>query len=314
MVRAAGGSPAGLERNRESENDVKLLERLSPLLVRIRGPVREAMLLTAGAVLLAVTIDMFLIPSDIAPGGVSGVAIILNQYTGWPVGITMLVLNLPLLLIGFRRLGRFGFLTRTVYVVLIYNLGVDLLAGWLPRGITQDLLLNSLYGGLLGGAATGLVYRASGTIGGTAILGRIIQKRTGVPVSQVYLLTDGGVILLAGLTFGWEKALYALITVFVWGVAADYVLEGPSVVRTAFVVTDAPDELAQALLSRLSIGVTAWAARGKFSEASHTVLFCTISRPEVDALRSVVKQVDPKAFVVISHGHQSTGGMLGPHS
>jgi len=293
---------------------VKRLERLSPTLVRLRGPLREAVLLTVGALLLAVTIDMFLIPSDIAPGGVSGVAIILNQYTGWPVGITMLILNLPLLLLGFRHLGRFGFLTRTVYVVLVYNLGVDLLAGWLPRGITQDLLLNSLYGGLLGGAATGLVYRASGTIGGTAILGRIIQKRTGVPVSQIYLLTDGGVILLAGLTFGWEKALYALITVFVWGVAADYVLEGPSVVRTAFVVTDAPDELAQALLSRLSIGVTAWPARGKFSEASHTVLFCTISRPEVDALRSVVKQVDPKAFVVISHGHQSTGGMLGPHS
>jgi len=293
---------------------MKRLERLSPMLARLRGPVREAVLLTAGAVLLAVTIDMFLIPSDIAPGGVSGVAIILNQYTGWPVGVTMLVLNLPLLLLGFRHLGRFGFLTRTVYVVVIYNLGVDLLANWLPGGITQDLLLNSLYGGLLGGAATGLVYRASGTIGGTAILGRIIQKRTGVPVSQIYLLTDGGVILLAGLTFGWEKALYALITVFVWGVAADYVLEGPSVVRTAFVVTDAPDELAQALLSRLSIGVTAWPARGKFSEASHTVLFCTISRPEVDALRSVVKQVDPKAFVVISHGHQSTGGMLGPHS
>lgn len=280
--------------------------------LRLRDSAREAVLLTVGAALLAFTVDLFLIPSQIAPGGVSGIAIILNHLTGWPVGVTMLVLNLPLLWLGFRRLGRFGFLTRTVYVVVVYNLGVDILAGWLPEGITQDLLLNALYGGLLGGAATGLVYRASGTIGGTGILGRIIQKRTGVPVSQVYLLTDGGVILAAGLTFGWEKALYALITVFIWGVAADYVLEGPSVVRTAFVVTDMPEEVSQALLGRLSIGVTAWPARGMFSEASHTVLFCTVSRPEVDALRSVVRQVDPKAFVVVGHGHQSTGGVLGP--
>jgi uncharacterized membrane-anchored protein YitT (DUF2179 family) len=280
--------------------------------LRLRDSAREAVLLTVGAALLAFTVDLFLIPSQIAPGGVSGIAIILNHLTGWPVGVTMLVLNLPLLWLGFRRLGRFSFLTRTVYVVVVYNLGVDILAGWLPEGITQDLLLNALYGGLLGGAATGLVYRASGTIGGTGILGRIIQKRTGVPVSQVYLLTDGGVILAAGLTFGWEKALYALITVFIWGVAADYVLEGPSVVRTAFVVTDMPEEVSQALLGRLSIGVTAWPARGMFSEASHTVLFCTVSRPEVDALRSVVRQVDPKAFVVVGHGHQSTGGVLGP--
>jgi uncharacterized membrane-anchored protein YitT (DUF2179 family) len=224
----------------------------------------------------------------------------------------MLVMNLPLLAIGFRYLGRFRFLSRTVVVVLIYNLGVDLLAGWLPTGgITDDLLLNSLYGGLLGGAATGLVYRASGTIGGTGILSRIVQKRTGIPISQVYLLIDGGIILLAGLTFGWERALYALITLFVWGVAADFILEGPSVVRMAFIVTDAPDPVAQALLSRLGLGVTAWSARGKFSEATHTVLFCTVSRPEVDALRSLVAEIDPDSFVVIGHGHQASGGMVG---
>jgi uncharacterized membrane-anchored protein YitT (DUF2179 family) len=279
---------------------------------RLRTILRDTPLLVVGALILAVNVDLFLVPQNIAPGGVSGAAIILNHYTGWPIGISMLVMNLPLLAIGFRYLGRFRFLSRTVVVVLIYNLGVDLLAGWLPTGgITDDLLLNSLYGGLLGGAATGLVYRASGTIGGTGILSRIVQKRTGVPISQVYLLIDGGIILLAGLTFGWERALYALITLFVWGVAADFILEGPSVVRMAFIVTDAPDPVAQALLSRLGLGVTAWSARGKFSEATHTVLFCTVSRPEVDALRSLVAEIDPDSFVVIGHGHQASGGMVG---
>ena len=132
-------------------------------------------------------------------------------------------------------------------------------------------------------------------------------------------LLDGGlerieqpeVARLAGLTFGWERALYALITLFVWGVAADFILEGPSVVRMAFIVTDAPDPVAQALLTQLGLGVTAWSARGKFSEATHTVLFCTVSRPEVDALRSLVAEIDPEAFVVIGHGHQASGGMVG---
>ena len=279
---------------------------------RLRTILRDAPLLLAGALILAVNVDLFLVPQNIAPGGVSGAAIIINHYTGWPIGISMLVMNLPLLAIGFRYLGRFRFLTRTLVVVVIYNLGVDLLAGWLPTGgITDDLLLNSLYGGLIGGAATGLVYRASGTIGGTGILSRIVQKRTGVPISQVYLLTDGGIILLAGLTFGWERALYALITLFVWGVAADFILEGPSVVRMAFIVTDAPDPVARALLTQLGLGVTAWAARGKFSEATHTVLFCTVSRPEVDALRSLVAEIDPEAFIVIGHGQQATGGGWG---
>lgn len=272
---------------------------------------RDYPLLIAGALLLVVNLNLFLAPSQIAPGGVSGTAIILNYFTGWPIGLIMLVLNIPLLILGFRRLGRFRFLSRTLIVIVIYNLGTDLMASLFPRGgITSDLLLNSLYGGVIGGVATGLVYRGAGTIGGTGILSRLFQKKTGIPASQVYLLTDGGVILAAGLVFGWEKALYALLTLFVWGLATDFVLEGPSVVRTAFIVTDRPEPVSQTVLGALGLGVTSWQARGKFTGASHTVLFCTLSRPDVDALRAAVRRADPDAFLVIGHGHQASGGMV----
>lgn len=272
---------------------------------------RDYPLLVAGGLLLAVNLNLFLAPSQIAPGGVSGTAIILNHFTGWPIGVIMLVLNIPLLILGFRRLGRFRFLSRTLVVIVIYNVGTDLMASLFPRsGLTSDLLLNSLYGGVIGGIATGLVYRGGGTIGGTGILSRLFQKQTGIPTSQVYLLTDGGVILAAGLVFGWEKALYALITLFVWGLATDFVLEGPSVVRTAFIVTDRPDPVSQTVLGALGLGVTSWQARGKFTGASHTVLFCTFSRPDVDALRAAVSRADPEAFLVIGHGHQASGGMI----
>jgi uncharacterized membrane-anchored protein YitT (DUF2179 family) len=275
------------------------------------GLVYDFVLLTAGAVILAVNVDLFLAPADLAPGGVSGLAIILRRLAGWPIGVTMLVLNIPMLVLGFFNLGRFHFLIRTAFVVLIYNLGVDVIAGWLPAaGITADPLLNALYGGVVGGIGTGLVYRASGTSAGTGVASRVLQMRTGIPMGQVYFITDGGVIILAGLVFGWESALYALLALFVWGLTTDYVLEGPSVVRTAFIVTDYPDRIARALFSRLGLGVTAWPAQGMFTEAQHTVLFCTINRPDVNPLKRVVRSVDPRAFVVIGHGHQSSGGVV----
>jgi len=279
--------------------------------MQVKSIAQDWLLLTIGGLLLAVNVGLFLAPSDIAPGGVSGMAIIVNHFTGWPIGLMMLVFNLPLLALGFRNLGRFQFLSRTLYVVLLYNLGADLLQRWLPAsGLTPDLTLNAIYGGVLGGIGTGLVYRGGGTSAGTGILGRVLQIRTGIPVSQLYLFTDGGVILLAGLAFGWERALYALVALFAWGLTADYVLEGPSVVRTAFIVTDYPEQVSRAVLDELGLGLTAWPARGMFTEAPHTVLFCTVSRPEVNALEAVVIRADPQAFVVIGHGHQASGGII----
>jgi len=268
--------------------------------------------LTAGSLLLAVNLNLFLAPAQIAPGGVSGSAIIINHFTGWPIGLTMLVLNIPLVVLGYLFLGGFRFLGYTAYSVLLYNLGVDILARWLPAGgLTDDLVLNALYGGVVAGLGVGLVYRGGGTTGGTGIVGRVLQLKTGIPVSQIYVLVDGGVILIAGLVFGWEKGLYALITLFVWGLAADYVLEGPSVVRMAFIVTDSPKAVAGALQDRLRIGVTAWPAEGMFTESKHTILFCTVNRPHERALRTVATQADPEAFVVTGHGHQASGGTFG---
>jgi uncharacterized membrane-anchored protein YitT (DUF2179 family) len=288
-----------------------MMHRLPPWR-EMRRSLGDYALVTVGALVLAVNINLFLAPNNLAPGGVSGTAIIINQFTGWPLGLTMLVLNVPLVVIGFRTLGGFRFLLRTLYAVLLYNLSTDLLAGWLQAyRITDDLMLNALFGGVLAGLASGLVYRGGGTTAGTGILGRVLQIRTGIPVSQIYLLVDGSVVFVAGLVFGWEKALYALITLFVWGLATDYVLEGPSVVRTAFIVTDKAEAVSRAILERLHLGVTAWPAQGMFTQAQHTILFCTLSRPQEPDLRRVVNEVDPDAFLVTGHGHQASGGVFG---
>lgn len=287
-------------------------QRLIALNSRIdwRSMLQDYLLITIGSVILVVNFDIFLAPAQMAPGGVAGISIIVNRFTGWPEGMVMLVLNLPALYLGFRHLGRFRFLTRSLYVVLIYTFGVDVAAAWLPAGITDDLLLNALYGGVVGGIGSGLIYRGRSSAAGTGVISRVLQLRTGLPISQIYIAIDGGVILALGVVFGWDRALYALVMLFVWGLAADYVLEGPSVIRTAFIVTDSADEVARVLLDRLGVGVTAWPGRGMFTHAEHMTLFCTVSRTDVNTLKSVVRELDPNAFIVIGQGHQATGGVL----
>ena len=278
--------------------------------IDFRKVVPDYLLLTVGSIILAINFDIFLAPNNIAPGGVSGAAIIIHHFTGWLPGTTMLVLTIPMLILGFYYLGRYRFLIRASYVTVLYSLGIDALATVLPSGVGDDLLLNALYGGILGGIGIGCIYRGGTSPAGTSVISRVLNLKTGIPKSQAYIMIDGGIILIAGLAFGWEMALYAFVTLFMWGFVADYVLEGPSVVRTAFIITDDPENVSQALSRRMGVGVTSWTGKGMYSKLDHTTLFCVIKRPDVRILSSIVNQVDPKSFVVIMQGHQAMRGKL----
>ena len=274
-----------------------------------RTLVFNLILLTIGAVISAVAIIVFLAPFQVAPAGVSGLAVILNHLNpALPIGLMVLVGNIPIQLLGYRTLGGWRVVAGTIYYVVVYSLAIDLLNPYLAgMQVGDDVLLNALFGGVIGGVGGGLVYRAGGTQGGTSTLGRILQYRFGMPLSTTSLYTDTGVIALAGLVFGWEGALYAMVALFAGAMASDYVLEGPSVIRTATIVTDRPQEVARVLLEDLRRGVTSWQGRGMFTEQEHTVLFVTITRPQVNALRRLVFSVDPNAFLVIGQGHVAYG-------
>ncbi len=283
---------------------------LTKFQVVFRKVIPDYFLLTVGSIILAINFNIFLAPNKIAPGGISGAAIIIHHFTGWLPGATMLFLTIPMLVLGFYHLGRYRFLIRASYVTVFYSVGIDGMAAFLPQGVGDDLLLNALYGGILGGIGIGCIYRGGTSPAGTSVLSRVLNLKTGIPNSQAYIIIDGSIILIAGLVFGWEMALYAFVTLFMWGFVADYVLEGPSVVRTAFIVTDAPEIVSQALSRRMGVGVTSWAGTGMFSKMEHTTLFCVIKRPDVRILSSIVNQVDPKSFVVIMQGHQAMRGKL----
>jgi uncharacterized membrane-anchored protein YitT (DUF2179 family) len=269
---------------------------------------RDYALITLGCIVQALAMDLFLIPAQLAAGGVSGLAQILNVFTGWPIGVMTFVFNLPLFYIGWRYLGGRRFMARTIFTVFAYSALVDLLAAYLPQtGLTQDLFLNALYGGVLGGVGMGLVFRAQGTTGGTDILARLLGKWRGVPLSQSYLLTDTVIVFAAGLAFGWNFALYAVVALYISGVAAEASAEGLGVVRAATVITTQPRAIAERVIKELGRGVTGWNGEGMYSGAQRHVLFIAVSRSEVSQLKAIIQELDPQAFVVIGQAHEAVG-------
>jgi uncharacterized membrane-anchored protein YitT (DUF2179 family) len=279
--------------------------------------IRLTFLMMVGACLAAFAYAMFQVPFNIVAGGVSGISIIVNHFVGWPVGLLFWLHNLPLLVIGFFYLGRWGFVLRTLIAATIFSIATDLIVAYMPQWLSQypvtdDLLLNTIYGGIVGGIGGGLIYRAGGTMGGTGIIGRIIQKKTGQPLSQVYFYTDGFVILLAGLLFGWHIALYGFLMLFLNGLASDYTLEGPSSARTATIITNHPQAVIDELMVHLHRGVSFWEVTGGFTGQKRYLVLCTITRPQVGEMKQLVAKVDPQAFVTIGVSHEAMGAGFTP--
>ncbi|RCK73763.1 MAG: hypothetical protein ANABAC_2836 [Anaerolineae bacterium] len=262
----------------------------------------------AGVFLQALAMRLFLIPARLASGGIAGLAQIINYYTQWPIGLMVIIGNIPLFLLGWRYLGGLRFALRTVLAVGAFSLLVDLLTFFLPTaGITQDLNLNALYGGVISGIGFGLVYRGQGTSGGSDILARILNHRWGVSLSQSYMLTDALIMFLAGISFSWENALYAIVMLYISGVAAEVTLEGSNVTRTAMIISEHPEEIRQKILYEMERGVTLIPAEGGFSGRSKMVLYCVVSRSEIAQIKALVRAADPQAFMVIGQANEVFG-------
>jgi uncharacterized membrane-anchored protein YitT (DUF2179 family) len=283
-----------------------------PIFGRVWRAVPTVFVLIVGALIAAFSYSLFLVPFSITSGGVGGISIIVNSFTGWNLGTLYLIMNIPLLILGYFQLGGWRFLSQTVLAVIVFSAAVNILTTSLPQWlnhypINDDILLNAIYGGILGGIGGGLLYRSGGTLGGTSIISRILRGKSGIPMSQLFLYVDGLIILAGGVVFGWEIVLYGFLTLFLNGLATDYTLEGPSVVRTVTIITDRPDAVGQALIEGLHRGVSRWEITGMYTGRSHAMLMCTVYRSQVNALRRLVVAADADAFVTIGTAHQALG-------
>ncbi len=285
---------------------------ISPTRRSIWHALQTTVYMLVGTGLAALGYALFQVPNNIVSGGLSGISIMINHFTGWPVGLMYWMMNVPMLVLGFFQLGRWRFVVSTLIAATIFSALVDIFAVVLPQvmvqfPLSQDVLLTSVYAGIIGGIGAGLVYRAGSTFGGTAIVGRVIQQRTGLPLSQVYAFTDGAIILTAGIIFGWEIAMYGFLVLVINGLAADYTLEGPSSTRTVTIITNKPEEMSAALIAETQRGVSYWEVTGGYTGLKRYMVMCTIYRPQVNTVKRVAARIEPEAFVTIGVSHQALG-------
>lgn len=276
-----------------------------------RSDIRDAFLIIVGSLFFAVGIDCFQVPNGLAAGGITGLATIihaLGAQTGLeiPVGAQTLLANV-FLLIPVARTGGKRYLIRTIAGVLCSSIALDALAPVLPVLSSGDLLLASIWGGVITGFGLGLVFRSGGNTGGTDIIAQLIASHSSFSVGTAAIAIDALVIVVSIPVFSLSNALYAVICMFICGRVLDYVVDGPSTTRAAYIISEKHERIANDIMYEMKRGCTEIQARGIWSGNSKPMLFVVLSRGEVNFLKSIVEDIDPEAVVVISEVYEAFG-------
>ncbi|MHB1454921.1 MAG: YitT family protein [Saccharofermentanales bacterium] len=282
---------------------------------RILAAVKDYSLIVVGSAILAVALDVFLVPNKIASGGITGVAtVIFHLSSGYvPVGIAIIVMNIPLFIIGLKVLGRM-FMFKSGISILLLSVFVDILEPYTARfaqnyltdltnpGSNTDLLLFCIFGGVMMGVGIGLVFRAGGTTGGSDIVASLIHRvMPNATIGQLLLALDGLVVLSAAIAFrSLLLGLYAIVAIYISTKIIDTILEGVNFAKSVYIISDYPEDLAGIILKDLGRGVTALEGTGMYTHKSKKVLFCVLERTQIPRLKMLVKQLDPKAFIVMT--------------
>jgi uncharacterized membrane-anchored protein YitT (DUF2179 family) len=258
-----------------------------------------------GSVILAVGMNMFMIPNMLAPGGVSGLAVVLYHLFRLPVGATIILLNIPLFIVGYLVLGP-RVVIQSLLGTFLFSIAVEATAPYLPAA-TDDLLLASVYGGVVMGIGVGLVFRYRGSTGGTGLLSLILAKAKGISPGQAMLWGDLVVLAAAVFVFGSEAAMYAAVALFVSVKVIDGILEGLGLAKSVIIITKSGEAINEKLLYELGRGVTWLEGHGGYTGQSREVLLCVVTRQQIATLKTIVRNIDPDAFVIIGNATEVHG-------
>lgn len=267
----------------------------------------DYLFITIGSLLVAFAITWVFVPNKMVTGGVSGIAILLYHLFQFPISITSLVINIPLFWAGYRYLGGHEFAIKTLYGIIAVTLFLQLTAPLQLHPLTENPLLACIYGGLLLGAGLGIVFRGRGTTGGTDLAARLLQSVTGVTAGQTLLFIDGAIIAGAGLIFGIERVLYALISLYITGKMIDLVQQGVGTNKIAYIITADRTVVRDAILHHLNRGCTELPAFGGYTGAERPMLMTVVAQSEVSRLKELVRALDPRAFVIVSDVQEVLG-------
>jgi len=274
---------------------------------KLRGYLIDAAAILIGSVIFALAFDVFLDPNSIAPGGVSGLAMVINRIIPFaPIGTLIIILNAPLFLLGRRAEGR-AFLIKSLCGTLVSSVFIDLFEGmWV---YTDEPIMAALFGGVLLGAGLGIIMLRGATTGGSDIAAKLLViKFPSLSIGRLIFVVDTCVILLAAVVFGHiNYALYALVTLYVSTVVLDGILDGADISRVAYIITEKTDEMVSAIDSVLDRGATLLHGEGSYSHRPLRVILCAIRRGQIGDLKRICREVDPASFVIITETH----GVLG---
>ena len=263
-----------------------------------------------GCVLGAAAYPTFLDPGKIAPGGLTGVAMSLKHLWGWDIGITSLILSIPLFVVGYKAMGRV-FAFRSLVATVLFSLAIDGLKLLGMPAVTQGpdaAMLGTIFGGVLLGVGLGLILRGGATTGGTDMAARMVHKYLPfLSVGMFLFLIDCVVVIAAWIFIGSSEALYALICIFVSGKAVDMVMLGLSSNKACFVISDAWERVSCRLMDEMERGVTQLSARGAYTGTERPVVLCVLPPQEGARLKEIVRQEDEKAFMFITEAHEALG-------
>lgn len=258
-----------------------------------------------GVFLMSIGLAYFLAPNTIAPGGVTGFAIVIEKTTKIPIYITNLVINIPLFILGAKILGKITAL-KTLYATVLLSIFLKILP---PATLTYDLLLAAIFGGVLAGIGLGIVFKFGGTTGGTDLAGAILNRKfPSFSIATFMMMIDILVVAFAGIVERKiETSLYSVISMFVTIKVIDMILEGIGYLKGFFIITTKPEEISEKLMNDLQRGVTSLAGKGMYTKEEKDVLLCVVNRSQFSQTKEIVKQVDPKAFIMVTEMYEVLG-------
>ena len=265
---------------------------------------KDYALIVLGTFLAALSLPLFFLPYDIAPGGISGISTVLASVLPLSVGLISFVLNVPLFLIGWRTVG-WRFAVRSFIAMTLMSLFIDLVP---VRDVSGNVMLASVFGGVLLGVGLGLVVRAGATTGGTDMAAKMIHSRVAfLPIATILFMIDGLVVAVAALAFGLQAALWALISLFVSSQAMDNVIKGFNTAMQFMIISRDSEEIVRRIHTEIDRGCTRLMAEGTYSRLPVGTLLCVVSRTEAPRLKKLVAEVDPQAFVTVCNVHEALG-------
>ena len=263
--------------------------------------------ITVGAVIAAFALEDFLVPFKILDGGVVGISMIISQLSGLPLGVLTIVLNIPFMILGFKRLGM-RFLVKAIYAMVIFSVFLGIFEDM--KEVTDKEILVVAFGGVLLGIGVGLILRYGGCLDGTEIVAMFLSKNTEFSVGQIVLFFNIVIYGVAGMLFGLDRALYSLLTYFITSKVIDIVENGMEQGKSVMIITDHGKDIADKIYSQLGRTCTQMEGKGIVSNGKKTVLYCVITRVEVPAIKKIINDADVSAFMTISDVSEIVGNHI----